>query len=61
LVRGCTKTYELKIFDAIGRKIRTHKITNNMTFLKPLRKSGIYFIVFSHAEYSYQEKLIVLD
>lgn len=59
--RGYTKTFELKIIDATGRKIRTEKITNNKTFLKPLKKSGIYFIVSSHPEYYYQKKLIVID
>lgn len=52
---------EIKIIDAAGRKVRIDKITENTTLLKPLRRKGIYFIIFEKDEYYCNKKIIVID
>jgi len=52
---------EIKIIDAAGRKVRIDKITENTTLLKPLKRKGIYFIIFEKDEYYCNKKIIVID
>ncbi len=52
---------ELTIVDAAGRRVRTDRVAENTTFLKPLEKSGIYFIISSGEKYYCRKKLIVVD
>lgn len=55
------ENFELRIIDAVGRRVRTDKIIRNTALLKPLKKSGIYFIVISQKGYHYKKKIIVID
>ncbi len=52
---------ELTIFDSVGRKIRTDKVTGNISALEPLKRSGIYFVVSSNGEEYCKRKLVVID
>ncbi|MCK4672924.1 T9SS type A sorting domain-containing protein, partial [candidate division WOR-3 bacterium] len=52
---------EIKIIDAVGRKVRIDKITENTTLLKPLKRKGIYFIIFENDEYYCNKKIIIID
>lgn len=52
---------EIKIINTAGRKVRIDKITENTTLLKPLKRKGIYFIIFEKDEYYCSKKIIVID
>ena len=52
---------EIKIIDTAGRKVRIDKITKNTTLLKPLKRKGIYFIIFEKDEYYCNKKIIIID
>jgi len=52
---------ELTIFDCVGRKIRTDKVIGNISYLEPLDRSGIYFVVSSNRREYCKNKLVVID
>ncbi len=66
LIRCCgggasIAVHELTIFDSVGRKVRTDKVIGNKSFLEPLKRSGIYFIVSSKRNKRCKKKLVVID
>ncbi len=66
LIRRCSgdvfiEDHQLIIFDSVGRKIRTDTIERNRSSLKPLQRTGIYFIVSAEAGHPCKKKLVVID
>ncbi len=66
MIRWCAgavpgDVHELIIFDSVGRKIRTDKVTENISSLEPLKRSGIYFVVSSNGEEYCKRKVVVID
>jgi hypothetical protein len=66
LIRCCagdvsSEVHELIIFDSVGRKIRIDTIEGYKSFLKPIRKTGIYFIVSAGSRGHGKQKFVVID